>query len=213
MAIQGLVGKATAGAEPPAIAVTAHLGLGIVFLFATLATVYFLAIDRGEPGWLITPDHAADRPYALLAGSATLAVAILGVERAAATPAGSVLLAGLTATALLASLLRQAPPASWRLATGAAVLAGLQALMSNGDLVIAPGIWQEAAHRTVVMLLWIMLLGSAAVAWPAAAHPHGMYTWPEQPASWRLLATPVPAWNTVHSSANPGWGSAVLAFA
>jgi protoheme IX farnesyltransferase len=213
VAIQGLVGKATATAEPPAIALTAHLGLGIVFLFATLATVYFLAIDRGEPSWLITPAHAADRPYAVLAGSATLVVALFVVERAAATPAGSVLLAGLSATVLLASLLRQAPAASWRLATGAAVLAGLQALMSNGDLVIAAGIWQEAAHRAVVMLLWIMLLGSAAASWPAAVHPRRIHTRPEQAVSWRLLATPVPAWHTVQVGASPGWGSPVLAFA
>ncbi|GIW03759.1 MAG: hypothetical protein KatS3mg059_0379 [Thermomicrobiales bacterium] len=77
VAVQGLVGKATVGAEPPAIALTAHLGLGIVFLYATLATVYFLAIDRGEACWIVAPAREADRPFAIVAGAASLAVAAL----------------------------------------------------------------------------------------------------------------------------------------
>ncbi len=213
VAIQGLVGAATASAEPPAIALTAHLGLGLLFFFATLATVYFLAIDRGEASWIVAPAWDADRPFAFAAGLASLAVTVLLVERKAATPVGSLLIAGITAVVLLSSLVRRTPPSSWRLATVAAGLASVQALISNGDFIVVAGIWQDIAHQAIVVLLWSALLGSAAAAWPVETQQRSWHSSHKPSGSSRLLTSSAPLWCSHQFGTHSIWGSPVLAFA
>ncbi|GIW03760.1 MAG: hypothetical protein KatS3mg059_0380 [Thermomicrobiales bacterium] len=125
---------------------------------------------------------------------------------------GSLLIAGLTAGVLLVALLRRTPPSSWRLATVAAGLASVQTLMSNGDLMLATGFWQDTAHRAMILLIWSALLGSAAAAWPATTR-HS-WTISHQPAgSMRMRASPAPLWWSNQFGAHPSWGSPVLAFA
>jgi protoheme IX farnesyltransferase len=79
--IQGLLGAVTVWRELPASIVTAHLGTAMLFFACTLLTVYYVAIDRGEPTWLVKagrdPGLVEDRTFSLYALAAAAVIFLL----------------------------------------------------------------------------------------------------------------------------------------
>ncbi|HEY8447451.1 MAG TPA: heme o synthase [Thermomicrobiales bacterium] len=167
VAIQGAIGKATVGAEPPAVALSAHLGLGLLYFFTTLLIVYFLALDRDEATWLVNSSGTADRPFLGIAVAGATGITLMTASGEVVTSLGALAVGGISAVVLLAALLRQTSPAAWRLATIAASIATLHVTLSSGYLLDLDA-WHSTAQRATATLVWAATVGVVLVSWPAA---------------------------------------------
>jgi protoheme IX farnesyltransferase len=93
--VQALLGAVTVWKELPSSIVTAHLGTAMIFFASTLLTAYWIALDRGEPAWLVAagrdPDLVEDRRFSLIAAAGALVTFVLILSGGATSTSGAAL--------------------------------------------------------------------------------------------------------------------------
>ncbi|HKG25653.1 MAG TPA: heme o synthase [Thermomicrobiales bacterium] len=93
--VQALLGAATVWRELPASIVTAHLGTAMLFFASTLLTAYWIALDRGEPAWLVAAGRdkglVEDRRFSMIAGAGALVTFLLILSGGATSTSGAAL--------------------------------------------------------------------------------------------------------------------------
>jgi protoheme IX farnesyltransferase len=92
--IQALLGAVTVWQKLPSSIVTAHLGTAMLFFASTLLTAYWIALDRGEPAWLVEAGRdnlVEDRRFSLIAASGALVTFLLILSGGATSTSGAAL--------------------------------------------------------------------------------------------------------------------------
>ncbi|MEA2523952.1 MAG: heme o synthase [Thermomicrobiales bacterium] len=93
--VQALLGAVTVWRELPSSIVTAHLGTAMLFFASTLLTAYWIALDRGEPAWLVAVGRdkglIEDRRFSLIAAVGALVTFLLILSGGATSTSGAAL--------------------------------------------------------------------------------------------------------------------------
>ena len=93
--IQGLLGAVTVWRELPAEIVTAHLGTAMILLSLTLLSLYFIAVDRGRPAWLVGDQTMREEPpnrrFLIVAWIGAIVIFLLVLSGASTSTTGAAL--------------------------------------------------------------------------------------------------------------------------
>lgn len=93
--VQGMLGAVTVWYELPAEIVTAHLGTAMILLALTLLTVYRIAVDRGQPAWLVGDHRNRQQPplrrFQIVAWVGALVMFLLILSGASTSTTGAAL--------------------------------------------------------------------------------------------------------------------------